>query len=41
MQTGKKMGMQVLNDEILKLVKSDTITAVEGWKNHQTKKDCY
>ncbi len=37
MQTGKKFGMQILNDEILKLVKKETVTPLEGWKKSPDK----
>jgi twitching motility protein PilT len=37
MQTGQKHGMQVLNDEILKLVKNKTVTPLEGWKKSPDK----
>ena len=37
MQTGKKIGMQVLNDEILKLVKGDVVSAEEGWRKSPDK----
>ena len=37
MQTGKKYGMQVLNDEILKLVKNKTVDPLEGYRKSSDK----
>ena len=37
MQTGKNFGMQILNDEILKLVKDNTVTPMEGYRKSPDK----
>ena len=37
MQTGKNFGMQILNDEILKLVKDNTVTSMEGYRKSPDK----